>query len=149
MDILEEGFLEKLKDLEDISSYKGKILDYFYQMKRINEYSQDLVQFGFLIYSFEKGGILRTEGVERILCCKSEDLNNDIENMYKYVHPEDLDIVQQSSQLTLNGQEYDIDFRIITSEGMVKYISAKSKVILNDKNEPKVAIGVFQDISKY
>ena len=149
MDLIKEGFLEKLKECDDISSYKGEILDYFLQLKRINLYSQELAQFFIWIYSYEKGGVIKTEGLARILGCEPQEFDDDIENLYNYVHPEDLDIVKTASKLVPQGKEYDIDFRIITSKGMVKYISGKSKVILNEKNEPVISIGVLQDISKF
>lgn len=149
MDLIKEGYLEKLREWDDINGYKEEIIDYFLQLKRINLYSQELAQFCIWIYSFEKAGIIRIEGLAPILDCELQNFNNVIESLYKYVHPEDLDIVKAAIKQVLEGKEYDIDFKVITSKGIEKYISGKSKVILNHNNEPIFSIGVFQDISKY
>lgn len=45
MYLVRKGFIDKLKECDDIRVYKEEILDYFFQLKRINLYSQELAQF--------------------------------------------------------------------------------------------------------
>lgn len=104
MDLIKEGYLEKLREWDDINGYKEEIIDYFLQLKRINLYSQELAQFCIWIYSFEKAGIIRIEGLAPILDCELQNFNNVIESLYKYVHPEDLDIVKANDKASFRGK---------------------------------------------
>ena len=54
MDLIKEGYLEKLREWDDINGYKEEIIDYFLQLKRINLYSQELAQFCIWIYSLRR-----------------------------------------------------------------------------------------------
>ena len=60
-----------------------------------------------------------------ILGCGPQDLEDNLQSFLSYVHPDDLERVQEITQEASKGkEEYDIEYRIITPDGVVS-LSAK------------------------
>jgi PAS domain S-box-containing protein len=71
------------------------------------------------------------------------------ETFLSFVHPEDRDFVHQSVMETIYQQAaYDIEFRVISGDGQVRWSGCKGKVFYDDTNQPIRMIGVNMDITE-
>lgn len=65
------------------------------------------------------------------------------------LHPEDRDFTHQAvEQALINKTEYNIEYRVIWSDGSVHWIAAKGKGFYNQDGEPIRMMGTAQDISQ-
>jgi PAS domain S-box-containing protein len=65
-----------------------------------------------------------------------------------YPYPEDEKIVQEAHQnLLATGKSDPIEYRIITSDGMIKNIISHRELLLDESSVPQKIIGTIQDIT--
>ncbi|NJO66934.1 MAG: PAS domain-containing protein, partial [Leptolyngbyaceae cyanobacterium RM1_405_57] len=70
------------------------------------------------------------------------------EMLQQFVHPDDLDRVQQADNRTLaEGAPYQIDHRIIRPDGSIRYVEARGEVTLNDQGKVVRLFGTVLDIT--
>ena len=66
----------------------------------------------------------------------------------KTVHPEDRTFVQQSLAMSVdNAVYYNIDYRLLMSNGRIKYINERCETSFNKENNPLLSVGSILDIS--
>lgn len=79
---------------------------------------------------------------------KKTDIGS-IEQYTKFIHPEDLEKMQLAMKDALSGvKPYDIEFRIVTPKGNIKWVSTSAKVIRNSSGKPVRMLGATTDISQ-
>ncbi len=64
------------------------------------------------------------------------------------VHPDDRDFVDKKWNEALNGEEYDIEHRIVC-DGETKWVREKADIKFDDEGEPEKIIGSVQDITEW
>lgn len=65
-----------------------------------------------------------------------------------FVHPEDHEKVQQAfAESFEHADKSDVEHRIVTQSGHVKWIEERWRVFKNEKNEPYRAVGTCQDVT--
>lgn len=80
----------------------------------------------------------------------SDSPNQSYESFFKMVHPDDRKIVAQAVKRSLEERaDYEVEFRLITTDGEVRWISGKGKVIFDRDGRPTRMIGTEQDITEY
>ncbi|PJZ83162.1 PAS domain S-box protein [Leptospira harrisiae] len=90
-----------------------------------------------------------SEGVFHILEMDPSSMPVDLETGYQFVHPEDRDIATQHMKEVLEkGIRYDLECRLITTTGKVKFVHSLAEVVRNEKNEPQQIVGIFQDVTE-
>lgn len=62
------------------------------------------------------------------------------------IHPEDREIVNDAWMSALEGEGYDREHRIVTSEGETRWIRVRADITFED-GEPTEAVGVVQDVT--
>jgi PAS domain S-box-containing protein len=65
-----------------------------------------------------------------------------------YVHSNDRDYVNNSIKKSLNGEPFDIDFRIMRSDRSERAVHGKTEVIFDENNIPIRLKGTVQDITE-
>jgi PAS domain S-box-containing protein len=66
----------------------------------------------------------------------------------RVVHPDDKDAVDAAFDLSLrSGAPYDVDYRIVTKDGAIRYLAAQGEVVRDGKGQPARIIGVNYDIT--
>jgi len=71
------------------------------------------------------------------------------ETFLNYVHPQDRDFVHNSvTQAVHAGAEYDVEFRIVLSDGSIRWMAGKGFVSRNASGEPVRMTGIVIDITK-
>ena len=66
---------------------------------------------------------------------------------FELIHPDDLALVQDAWSAALGGAKYDIDFRILSGNG-VKWVRSTSEVEFDHLGGPVKAVGIVQDITE-
>jgi diguanylate cyclase (GGDEF)-like protein/PAS domain S-box-containing protein len=70
------------------------------------------------------------------------------EMLQQFVHPDDLDRVQQADNRTLaEGAPYQIDHRIIRPDGSIRHVEARGEVTLDDRGNVVKLFGTVLDIT--
>lgn len=110
-------------------------------------YSQQLSHTGSWTLDIIKDEIFLSDEIYHIFGCSPEEFDGKLENFYSYVHSDDLDLVKEATQSAFLGKEYDIEYRIVTKDNIVRYIHELTKILRDEKNSPAKVIGTVQDIT--
>jgi PAS domain S-box-containing protein len=70
------------------------------------------------------------------------------DEILSYVHPDDREYVDNAARRALNGEPYNIDYRIIRADGEKRVVHAQGEVIFREKNTPVRMRGTLQDITE-
>ena len=65
-----------------------------------------------------------------------------------YVHPDDIDYVDNAIKKALIGEPYSIDIRILSANGEERTVHTETEVIFDDGNNPVRMRGIIQDITE-
>jgi signal transduction histidine kinase/DNA-binding response OmpR family regulator len=106
--------------------------------------AQRIARIGNWEYDFQT--IHWSEEVYRISDLMPEEFTPTPENHLNTVHPEDLPFVLRTLRDALNGQNFNIDFRILSALGTLKYANMQSCSVFEKDKVVKV-IGTIQDIT--
>ncbi|MFM8444902.1 MAG: PAS domain-containing protein [Methylococcus sp.] len=72
-----------------------------------------------------------------------------LDHFYQVIHPNDRDRVQACVEQSLTGgKEYDTEYRVVGTDGHVRWISAKGRVFLSADGQPSGMGGITQDITE-
>lgn len=84
-----------------------------------------------------------------ILDLKPWEFDGSIQQFIQLVHPDDHDKMRKelTNGVTFN-EEVDIEFRVLTKNGEVKYISSKGHEVTSSHNEGKCFAGILIDITE-
>ena len=101
------------------------------------------------IYAWEwdvlQGSIVWSEGLERELGTSAPDYAS----FRKLVHPDDADYVAGRVEAALEGPEdYAAEFRMVRSDGSVRWCSARAIVVRDDDGKALRMVGVDQDVTE-
>jgi len=70
------------------------------------------------------------------------------ETFLSHLHPEDRDYVQQAVSNAIRRQEdYDIEFRVVWSDGTIRWVASKGKAFYNEAGKPIRMAGINLDIT--
>jgi PAS domain S-box-containing protein len=78
----------------------------------------------------------------------STDTELTYETFLNCVHPDDREYVEKEWNAALNGKPYDIDHRLVTDDGSIKWAREKAEFEFNKEGVCFKATGVTQDITK-
>lgn len=65
-----------------------------------------------------------------------------------YVHPADGERVHRAWNRALDGEDYDIEHRIVTDAGRTRWVRERATIEFDEDGEPVSALGVVQDITE-
>ena len=80
---------------------------------------------------------------------QQETYNDDFSIFYNKIHPEDIENFHKTiKEATLNNHSFDIEYRIFSSEGHIKYLNCCGDIELDSNKNPLFLRGTIQDISR-
>lgn len=89
-----------------------------------------------------------SDNLYRLLGCEPLSFNPSIENFLKFVHPDDKSTVREAADNTIiQGKTSPHFYRILRSDGELRYFMSMGKFISDDKN--KMHIGIGKDITAH
>jgi PAS domain S-box-containing protein len=93
------------------------------------------------------GAILISEELERLLGIKPGEFDGRYDSLFKAIHPEDSEAVHHALLEAIRlGEHYNIEFRVLGSQGKVRWLSSRGQVFDDDDHPPRL-VGVTLDIS--
>ena len=74
----------------------------------------------------------------------------DLETLVQRVHPDDLDTVRrQTDEATLEGRDYDIQFRIVLPDGTVKHLHGIGHPVVDASGKLVEVLGTHVDVTEH
>lgn len=64
------------------------------------------------------------------------------------IHPDDRENVNQAWEAAKQGEDYDIEHRIVTDDGQTRWMREKAELTFDEAGDPIHAVGVVQDITE-
>jgi len=90
-----------------------------------------------------------SEGIYRLFGIKPDEFGASYEAFVAGVHPDDREAVDATVRRALeSGAPYEIDHRIVRSDGAVRVVHESAEVLLDDQGKPARMIGTVQDITE-
>ncbi|HET8686379.1 MAG TPA: PAS domain S-box protein, partial [Methanosarcina sp.] len=97
---------------------------------------------------FASNEYIWSDEIYRIFGLKPQESKVKYDNFLNYVHPDDRDYIDNAINEALKGKPFDIDFRIIRSNGEERIVHAKAEAVFDEKNNPIRIRGTTQDITE-
>ncbi|MBD2385842.1 PAS domain-containing sensor histidine kinase [Cylindrospermum sp. FACHB-282] len=108
----------------------------------------DAARMGIWNWDLQTNKITRSGNIEALFGLEEGTLNDTYEAFLKCLHPQDCDFVKRSHQQAIgDGIEYDIEFRVVLSDGSIRWFASKG-VVLRDSGMPVQMCGVDTDITE-
>jgi len=114
---------------------------------RINQI-QRIAMVGDWERDFSKNEEFWSDEIYRMLGFKDRAIQPNVDTFLRFVHPDDLDEVQNAHDGIESGGGYEIEFRIITIEGLIRWMLTKAKVEFDSDKKLKRLYGTMQDITE-
>ncbi|HXG35839.1 MAG TPA: PAS domain S-box protein, partial [Dehalococcoidia bacterium] len=99
-------------------------------------------------WDIEANKVQWSENLEEIHGRLTGSFPGTFEAFQEDIAPEDRERVLTAIQQALSGEPYDIDYRIIRPDGLLRWLAAKGAVIKNRSGRPQKMIGVCMDITE-
>jgi PAS domain S-box-containing protein len=141
LDNLEEQVIERTIQLE--KAYKA-----LKESEQSLTEAQQMAHIGNWDWNLVTNKIHRSDEIYQIYKRKPEEFDAPYSELLSYVHPDDQDFVDNTAKKALNGNPYNIDFRIILPNGEERVVHTQGKAIFDEKNKPFRMKGTVQDITE-
>lgn len=138
MFLKDKKLLNRIINNDDLKSSIEELEKELNKLKENIIHGQQISKTGSWTHDILKDEIFLTDEVYNILGCNQKEFDGKLENYYLFIHPDDLQEVKAATQEALEGKEYDIEYRIITPDGVQKYVHEKTKALYGEeKNQSK------------
>lgn len=141
--IFTETYIDLLKG--NIDEYaRGLILN-----EQLYKQAQSLSHIGNWTWLIKEGKILWTDELYRIYGLEPQSQEITFELYASFVHPDDKEELFNTIQNALSTKmPYNLNHRIITTDGTIKYLNAKGGVQLDANGQPDKMLGTAQDVTE-
>lgn len=110
--------------------------------------AQKIASFGNWTMHFEDNNLYWSDEVYRIFGLSPQEFGATYEAFLDRVHPDDIDYVKESvDQALAENKPYDIEHRIITPDGLTKFVHEQSETFYDEHNKPLKMVGTVLDIT--
>jgi PAS domain S-box-containing protein len=140
-DNLEERVKERTSELEE--AYKALMEN----ERRLSE-AQKMAHIGNWEWNIVTNKPYWSDEMYRIFGLDLQEFGLPYDEVLSYIHPDDRDYADNAVRRALNGEPYDIDYRIIRADGEERVVHLQGEVIFEEKNTPISIRGTLQDITE-
>ena len=130
----------------DITERKNAENDLRYNQKRFKQ-AQTVAHIGVWDWQIQTDTLVWSEETHKVLGFPL-DMVPSVEKFLDRVHPDDLAFVRKSIDEALKGKPYNIDMRIIRTDGVTVWANATGEVEYDIEGKPARFFGMFQDITE-
>jgi two-component system cell cycle sensor histidine kinase/response regulator CckA len=110
--------------------------------------AQRVARMGFLDWNLRTNEIFWSDEVFRLYGINPQEVTPTLELTMRYVHPDDLEVVEKSlDAATRGGFTYDIDHRILRPDGQVLWVHAQADFTRDADGNPENLLGTIVDIT--
>ena len=111
--------------------------------------SQKIAHMGFLDWNLKTNEIFLSDEAYRIHGLKKRIGLTTPELVSKVIHPDDKEMVQKALENAIKGiKDYDIDHRIVWSDGSVHWVHAQAQLTRDSEGKPAKLLGTVVDITE-
>ncbi len=111
--------------------------------------SQAFANIGTWDWNLETGKIYWSERMGALFGLNKTVSEITHEEQMKYVHPDDYQLVRESITNCLEkNQEYDVEHRVVWTDGSIHWMHVKGDVIRNNDGKPSNFLGIQQNITE-
>jgi PAS domain S-box-containing protein len=129
-------------------SQREMYLDQIRQKSLQLEAAQQIAKIGYWIHDLNKEQLYWSDEVFRIWEMEKENFDGSLQTFIETIHPDDLQKFQEANSKALEGEkDLDLEHRIITAEGKVKWVHERGKLNMTG-SEKGVFEGTVQDITE-
>jgi signal transduction histidine kinase/CheY-like chemotaxis protein len=120
------------------------------QQRDFLEKAQEVAHIGSWIAELDgSDGLTWSREMYRILEHPAGDQPTRTQAMASYVHPDDRDAVRAARETAIaTGQAFDIEHRILTSTGIVRWVHTRANLVRDANGQPRRMVGTLQDITQ-
>lgn len=117
------------------------------QLRRL-AFAMEAAGVGSWDWDIQTGDIWWSDNLAEIHGLDPEAFDRTFEGFLRLVHPDDLDRLNEAIGQTLaTGAEFDVEFRIIGGDGLLRWIQGKGRLFHDDQGNPHRMIGIGQDVT--
>jgi PAS domain S-box-containing protein len=109
--------------------------------------AQEVAKLGSWSLDLEKNELLWSDEIYRMFGVDRDGTPITHEMSLEAVHPDDREFANRSWAAALDGEPYDIDYRIVIG-GEVRWVREKAEVEFDEEGKPVRGIGTIQDITE-
>lgn len=111
--------------------------------------AQNIAKIGYWKINVKYDHLFWSDEVFTILGLDKEKVKANLNSFLEKVHPEDRDAFLTERALAFEGKKVlDMEFRIVKTNGGIKWVHEKGKLVKNEAGEPLTFEGTFQDITE-
>ena len=113
------------------------------------ERSQTFANIGTWDWNIETGSLFWSDRIWPLFGYNKELTETTYDNFIAAIHPDDrLHVGNAVMKCVEQGDEYDIEHRVVWSDGSIHWLHEKGDVVRNKNDKPIHMLGVVQDITK-
>ncbi|MGM0552256.1 MAG: chemotaxis protein CheB [Pseudomonadota bacterium] len=120
------------------------------QLARIQErnvLAQQIAHFGVFEWDLLSGHMEWSQPLESLFGLEPGQFGGTLESFLERVHPEDRPMVERTIRGCRDeGRQYDIEYRIVRTDGSVRWLSGHGKVQRDADDQPVGLTGIMRDI---
>ncbi len=154
---LEEIIVERTVNLakanEDLNQEileRGRVEDDLRSSQESLAKAQSIARLGHWEWDVLKNHVVCSDEAYVIFGVAEENRLYSFEGFLRYVHPDEIDFVKKWVARLLEGsqREESLDFRIIRSDGVTRYVHTEVEVRREEEGRPLELMGVVQDVTE-
>lgn len=112
------------------------------------QHAERIGDFGISEWNLETKTLSYSDNLYKLLGCKPQSFEANVENYLKFVHPDDRYIVATGAEKIIgNIKTYSRSYRIIRKDGELRYFKSLGKFISDGENN-KTHIGIIRDVTE-
>lgn len=112
------------------------------------EHAEKIGDFGISEWNLASNELYYSDNLYKLLGCKPQSFEANIENYLKFVHPDDRHIVATGAEKVIeNATTYARFYRIIRQDGELRHFKSLGKFISDGENN-KTHIGIIKDVTE-
>lgn len=112
--------------------------------------AQRIARLGSWDWDIVENELFWSDEIYRIFGIRPQEFEATYEGFFKFVHPEDRDLLNKAVEDALNrGKHYSIDHRIVLPDGTEKIIHEEAEVTFDRGGKPVKMSGTVQDVTEH
>jgi signal transduction histidine kinase/CHASE3 domain sensor protein len=117
-------------------------------MNELTAHAEEIGAFSSWQWDLEANKLIYSDNQYRLLGCEPQSFEPSVEKFLEFVHPKDKHIFAESAnQVAQNNMYPPVFFRVIRTDGRVRYFKSLSKLIV-DASGKKTLIGINSDVTE-
>jgi PAS domain S-box-containing protein len=138
---------------EKISQQNESLAEAYQELDNYNhqlEEAQRIAKVGSWVWDLRTNEVTWSDQLYRILGVENKGQALTADDFYKYIHPDDIDRIQETAQKIVKGKRFiPTEHRIVTTKGVTKYVyGIGGYEIKNEQGEVVKFFGIVKDITE-